>query len=103
MNEIILFSPLVLLSHTYRNFQSFDNVSEPNIPISAVSPTMTTTNPNAYANVPPQFGGSFLDPSQAPAGNLYGQTDFGGKSYEGTDFDDEPPLLEGKRKRSFTC
>lgn len=97
LNEIILFLPLVSFG-THRNFQSFDNVAASTAPTSAA--TMTSTNPNSYANVsPPQgYGGSFLDPAQAPAGNLYGQTDFGGNSYSGGDFDDEPPLLEGKHK-----
>lgn len=54
------------------------------------------TNQAPYSNVPPAHygGGSFLDPSQAaPA---YGQGDFGQqKAYTETNFDDEPPLLEG--------
>lgn len=82
------------------NFQSFDNTADPSLtaPTSA-SPPMTTAAaaPNTYANLPPpQYGGSFFDPSQAPAaGNLYGQSDFGGKTaYDGGEFDDEPPLLE---------
>jgi hypothetical protein len=75
-----------------RNFQSFDNV--------APTTTMTTApmNPNSYTNISPQsFGsGDFLDPTQSPSANLYGQADFGQKSYTGNDFDDEPPLLEGE-------
>lgn len=49
-----------------------------------------------YSNVPPtQFGGSFLDPSQAAP--VYGQGDFGQqKTFTENEFDDEPPLLEGK-------
>lgn len=61
------------------------------------------TTTNAYSNIPPpQYDGSFLDPSQAPTGNLYGQSDFGQKSYTGNDFDDEPPLLEGNESSNWT-
>jgi len=62
------------------NFQTFDNVA----------PTVAPQAP--YSNMPPssQFAGSFLDPSQAPSGNLYGEQ----KPYDATEFDDEPPLLE---------
>lgn len=71
----------------YRNFQTFENVA----------PIASEQAP--YTNVPPsQFGGSFLDPSQSAAGNLYGQSEFGQqKAYTGNEFDDEPPLLEGKK------
>ena len=71
----------------FRNFQSFENTA----------PTEPTQAP--YANVEPsQFGGSFLDPSQPASSSFYGQgADFDQqKSYTGNEFDDEPPLLEGK-------
>lgn len=73
---------------SWRNFQTFENVA----PI--VQP-----NQAGYPNdQPSQFGGSFLDASQAAPNSFYGQSDYGQqqKSYTGNEFDDEPPLLEGK-------
>lgn len=72
----------------HRNFQTFDNQAQ--------APAAQTQDNNLYANAPPgNYGGSFLDPSQTTS-SLYGQGDFGQKSYTGNEFDDEPPLLEGK-------
>jgi hypothetical protein len=74
----------------HRNFQTFDNTAQ--------ASTAPAHDHNLYANVPPaQFGGSFLDPSQTASSGLYGQGDFGqSKAYTENEFDDEPPLLEGK-------
>lgn len=69
-----------------RNFQSFENAA----PAVSAAPTQAP-----YSNVPPaQFGGSFLDPSQAAP--IYGQEFGQEKTYTGNEFDDEPPLLEGQ-------
>jgi len=69
------------------NFQTFD----------AAPPVVADVN-QPYSNIPQnQFGGSFLDPSQTSSAGRYGQGDFGqqqGYTGTGTDFDDEPPLLE---------
>lgn len=75
------------MRNIFRNFQTFD--TNPSV----VAPEVQQT----YSNVPPtQYGGSFLDASHAPTGNIYGQSDFGQqKVYTGSEFDDEPPLLEG--------
>lgn len=72
----------------HRNFQTFE----------AAQPAVADPH-QPYANIPPnQFGGSFLDASQTSSAGLYGQNDYGvqQKAYTGNDFDDEPPLLEGK-------
>lgn len=68
---------------TFRSFQTFENAAP-------IAPTQAP-----YANVAPaQFGGSFLDPSQATP--IYSQGDFAQqKTYTGNEFEDEPPLLEG--------
>lgn len=70
-----------------RNFQTFESNANPQS-----APT--------YANVPPQapvgYGGPFLNPSAPIASNMYDQPDAKQKSYGGdSQFDDEPPLLEG--------
>ncbi|CAO1360416.1 unnamed protein product, partial [Diamesa tonsa] len=68
------------------NFQSFEN-----------TPNTAPVAPMPYANVPPpQYGGSFFDPTTAmPPANVYGQPNVAEqKSYTGNEYEDEPPLLE---------
>jgi hypothetical protein len=52
-----------------------------------------TTSPPNIDYAPASFGNqAYLEPMQA-----YGQSDVGQqKAYSGNEFDDEPPLLEGK-------
>lgn len=65
----------------FRNFQTFDN-TQGSVPAS-------TSYVSPYRN-PEAMGGSFYDP------NAYNQSDqyASSRAGDGTDFDDEPPLLE---------
>lgn len=67
-----------------RNFQTFDT-------------TAGAKGPDPYGN---QYTGSYLDPTNAPPADLYDNPTMAQKTpYTGsTDFDDEPPLLEGNYK-----
>lgn len=74
-----------------RNFQSFDN-TQPSVP-----PNYDAT----YAQPPAQGLGGFYDPT-AYTDTSYGPDKSGkqggsGGGGTGNEFDDEPPLLEGKR------
>ena len=68
-----------------RNFQSFESSVNQNVA------------PQSYANIPPAaYGGPFLNPaSQIPNNTMYNQPDINEKPYT-SEYDDEPPLLEGK-------
>lgn len=85
---MLTFSFIKLMFFIFRNFQSFEN-----------TPNTAPVAPMPYANVPPpQYGGSFFDPTTAmPPANVYGQPNVAEqKAYTGNEYEDEPPLLEGK-------
>lgn len=73
------------LNLNFRNFQNFDN-------------SQTTTLPPDYNSVPNYSTNSFYDPN-AYTSNIYSnEKGFNSGVGGSSEFDDEPPLLEGKKE-----